>query len=353
MENVIITTTNQIENTPIERYLDVVSTNLVIGTNILSDFAASFTDFFGGYSNSYQNKLRMIYKDAIKSLSDQVLLLGGNALIGLHVDFDEISGKSKSMFMVSAMGTAVKIKKCNEQVNLSSEKTNEISCSQLTYECKKRQYLKKFNSDGMVPTEEDWEYLKSYFIPEIVPLLYKEYQKLIVLPTGSVTNIDKLLLINFPFLLAKLDYENAVNVIYYNIESSSSAAIKLIKDLNLFNSQKVLELIDKDMIDIVIDVLSCDKSIYKEDDIKSMEEIINRLDNLPDKGKIAEVKGLLSKSSTKYICPKGHKNDVDIEFCDEFDCGLNIKGLTKEDTNKIEIFRNKVQTLKDLLYKKQ
>jgi hypothetical protein len=33
-----------------------------------------------------------------------------NAIIGLKVDFDEISGKGKSMFMMSALGTAVYVK---------------------------------------------------------------------------------------------------------------------------------------------------------------------------------------------------------------------------------------------------
>ena len=30
-----------------------------------------------------------------------------DAIVGLHIDFDEVSGGGKSMFMVSASGTAV------------------------------------------------------------------------------------------------------------------------------------------------------------------------------------------------------------------------------------------------------
>ena len=33
--------------------------------------------------------------------------LGANAVVGLKIEFDEISGKGKSMFMVTAYGTAV------------------------------------------------------------------------------------------------------------------------------------------------------------------------------------------------------------------------------------------------------
>ena len=44
----IITTTNTIENATIEKYLGVVTTNLVIGAGFFSDFTAQLTDFFGG-----------------------------------------------------------------------------------------------------------------------------------------------------------------------------------------------------------------------------------------------------------------------------------------------------------------
>lgn len=41
----LISTTNNIEGTPIKRYIGALCSNIVIGTNVFSDFAASFTDF--------------------------------------------------------------------------------------------------------------------------------------------------------------------------------------------------------------------------------------------------------------------------------------------------------------------
>jgi uncharacterized protein YbjQ (UPF0145 family) len=46
----------------IEKYFDLISTNVVLGTNVFSDLGASFSDFFGGTSDIYQNKLEKIYK---------------------------------------------------------------------------------------------------------------------------------------------------------------------------------------------------------------------------------------------------------------------------------------------------
>ena len=52
MTNFLITTTPTFEGRQIKSYLGVLNTNIVIGTNIFSDFAASFTDVFGGNSGT-------------------------------------------------------------------------------------------------------------------------------------------------------------------------------------------------------------------------------------------------------------------------------------------------------------
>jgi len=108
-KRIIITTTNLVEGASIENYFELISTNVVVGTNFFSDLGASFTDFFGGLSNTYQNKLEKIYKIAIDNLRHQAIDLGANAIIGLSIDFDQVSGKGKSMFMISAIGTPVKM----------------------------------------------------------------------------------------------------------------------------------------------------------------------------------------------------------------------------------------------------
>lgn len=46
-DNFVITTTGNIEGATIKQYIDVVCNNVVVGTNIFSDFAASLTDFLG------------------------------------------------------------------------------------------------------------------------------------------------------------------------------------------------------------------------------------------------------------------------------------------------------------------
>ena len=105
----IITTTSNVEGAHIDEYLQLVSANVVIGTNIFSDWFASVTDVFGGKSRTYQRKLDDLCEEALQRIQKRAEKLGADAVVGLKMDFGEVSGKDKSMFMVSAVGTAVKI----------------------------------------------------------------------------------------------------------------------------------------------------------------------------------------------------------------------------------------------------
>lgn len=142
----IITSTNEIKDYKIERYLGLVNVNVVVGVNFFSDFFASITDVFGGYSTEYQSKLDKIYTDALNSLEIKARALQANAILGVHFDFDEISGKGKQMFMVTAYGTAVK---ATEII----EKPNKVG----RYEVYEKLYnLAKFKEEGII-TDEQYE----------------------------------------------------------------------------------------------------------------------------------------------------------------------------------------------------
>ncbi|WP_333862801.1 YbjQ family protein [Sphingobacterium sp.] len=67
----IVTTTNSIEGREISRYNDPIAANLVIGTNIFSDIGASYLDFFGGRSTSYEKKLQEMYKRVTETLKQR------------------------------------------------------------------------------------------------------------------------------------------------------------------------------------------------------------------------------------------------------------------------------------------
>lgn len=90
---VLVTTTPNLEGWEIEIYLGPISSHIVAGTGFFSDFAASFSDVFGGRSQTYQRQLSAINNEVIESLKNKASLLGATAIVGLRIDHDEISAK--------------------------------------------------------------------------------------------------------------------------------------------------------------------------------------------------------------------------------------------------------------------
>ena len=351
MDNkVIATTTNTIENAEIEKYLDLISTNVVIGTNLFSDFGASLTDLFGGFSDSYQSKLQKIYNMAIDNLKLKAANVGANAILGLKIDFDEISGKGKSMFMISALGTAVIMKFNNNQSNeLSNKNISIISNDKLEQEVARRNIITNLKNNRL-PTQDDWIYLLNNPIEEISSQILERYLNNIqYINNNEVGNELKLLFSNTTNYFKSLNVEIATNILYEKLKEKQVPVFKIIEDNNLFIPSKIIELIESDNISLAIDCLSANKDFYSNNDLKQMGQIIEILENLSEKGKVESVKGILSKAKDKYICPNGHTNDVTSEFCGNENCRLNKKGLTPKNLKQIESFKLKTDSLSSLM----
>ena len=157
----IVTTTNNIEGYTVKRYLGVVNANVVIGTNLFSDIAASLTDVFGGRSGSYKSKLNTIYDEVMKELTEKAKSYHADAIVGLHVDFDEVSGGGKSMFMVSASGTAITLEKNIEDRYYIYDLLEKIT---------------NYKEKGII-TNEEYEFEKSKILSLHKNLISEEYQK--------------------------------------------------------------------------------------------------------------------------------------------------------------------------------
>lgn len=106
-----ITTTNSFENYEIVEYFPVITSNAVISSNIIKEFFVGFRTVVGGFSGKYKEMLDSAYQTALDLLKDHARRLQANAIIGLKVDFGNISSDvSSNMFMISLSGTAVKIR---------------------------------------------------------------------------------------------------------------------------------------------------------------------------------------------------------------------------------------------------
>lgn len=104
----LLTTTPTVQGHDIKQYMGVVTGETIIGANFFKDICASFTDFFGGRSNSYENVLREAKDSALKEMSERAQQMGANAVVGIDLDYETV-GQQGSMLMVTCSGTAVTI----------------------------------------------------------------------------------------------------------------------------------------------------------------------------------------------------------------------------------------------------
>lgn len=103
----LLTTTSTIEGKQIQ-YLGVVTGEAILGANIFKDFFAGIRDIVGGRSAAYEGELRKAKEIAMREMEQQATQLGGNAVIGIDLDYETIQiGNGGGMMMVSASGTAV------------------------------------------------------------------------------------------------------------------------------------------------------------------------------------------------------------------------------------------------------
>lgn len=103
----LITTTPFVEGYRIRRYGPLVAAEAVMGTNIFRDYFAKVRDVMGGRSGSFQSALADARDQVINEVQEQARAADCNAIIGLDIDYGEISGKDKNMLMVAVQGTAV------------------------------------------------------------------------------------------------------------------------------------------------------------------------------------------------------------------------------------------------------
>ena len=102
----ISTTTQNIEGKRITEYKGIVFGEVISGVNFMKDLAASFSNFFGGRSESYEEELIQARQNAVWEMEARAELLGANAVVGVDIDY-EVLGSGNGMLMVTVSGTAV------------------------------------------------------------------------------------------------------------------------------------------------------------------------------------------------------------------------------------------------------
>jgi uncharacterized protein YbjQ (UPF0145 family) len=105
----IYATTSSLQGREVEAYLGVVFGDAVLGVNVFKDFLGGLRDIVGGRSGTYERELGAARDTAMTNLTMQAQQLGADAIIGIDMDY-EVLGANNGMLMVTASGTAVRLK---------------------------------------------------------------------------------------------------------------------------------------------------------------------------------------------------------------------------------------------------
>jgi uncharacterized protein YbjQ (UPF0145 family) len=110
-KDLIVTTESGLSGYNIDQRIEVISAECVFGMNIFKDFFAGIRDVFGGRSKSSQKVLRDARHTCLTELRREALMVGANAIVGVDLDYSEISGDGKSMLFLVTTGTACQVSK--------------------------------------------------------------------------------------------------------------------------------------------------------------------------------------------------------------------------------------------------
>lgn len=349
--NLLITTTNAIEGVPIVEYKDVITANIVLGVNFLKDFVASFSDFFGGTSGKYRKEMDRAYYLAMEILEDKAIAQKANAVVGVKVDYDEISGGGKSMLMVSISGTAVVVQTTTKGEKVISETISGDTLNRLYLI---ETYKEQINGGNWFPKQKDWDVFNKESMTELIPLLFPLYITAELNYPKTPSTLYENTITNFPTFLEQLEFDDACSIIYGNWPDDTKAhkeIVDLIISNHLFNPEYIVNRLPSIDKHLAIKLLTADKNTYSVEDLVPLKKIVDYFNNLPDTGHCEEEKGgLLKKGGTVMVCEKGHKTSVEKgEYCQEEYCGLNIKGITASEVEIINEFSRKVQILTSVL----
>jgi uncharacterized protein YbjQ (UPF0145 family) len=335
--DVLVITTSPADGLKIKQYLKPISAHIVAGTNLFSDFLASFTDVFGGRSQTYQKQLTSLYDEAIERLKTSAYEIGANCIIGLRVDLDEVSGKGKSMFMITAIGTAVIIEKeiiTKHSAVHDQEKFENVGVDRIDTLRKKKAIVEKAKIDNLKLDDETWDFIILNQVDEIFPYLLNKYSE--TLPgeqlSPSVTNEFHKHLSNFIDGLSE-DKKSALLYTSIEKEENEQLALKLcslVRELNLLDLDKSFALLRNKEFKIQkrgLWTVTYDKPYYGKkdvDDFVNIREFIQKI--FVERGTRATKKQLLSsKEKDVWNCECGKTNNEIGAYCTG--CSNDIYGF--------------------------
>ena len=106
--NKVLLTTETAPNLNITKRIEIVTAECAFGMNMFKDLFAGVRNIVGGRSEAVQRTMRDSRRTALYELKKEAYDVGANAVVGVDLDYVELSSNG-SMVMLVASGTAVVI----------------------------------------------------------------------------------------------------------------------------------------------------------------------------------------------------------------------------------------------------
>ena len=347
MKKIPVSTASTIHGFDITDTFGFVSSHVIAGTNLFSDIFAIFSDTFGGRSKTYKKQLTKIKMEAVQELMEEAIRIGGNAIVGMSIDLDEVSGGGKSMFMITASGTSVKIDNNSASSRPILQNNVEIDSNELDSLIFKAKILASAKNDTLKISEDDFRRIIEDGIFEITDYIITCLNKASSKYIDDFESFKEQTKVYFS-LMPK---EVAIEKIYSNLiqaGGSETFFLEIIKDNYLFDYQNIKLLLQSEeqyKQKIALKIIGCEKSSYSISDIESQEELIYLIDvNIKPISEIYEVKKLLgTKSVWKCLC----ESEINAEdrWCSH--CRTDIYGFKGNEVSNAKIkLSNRIVGLK-------
>lgn len=293
---------------------------------------------FGGRSQSYQKQLTSLYNEAIERIKYAAYEIGSNCIIGLKIDMDEISGKGKSMFMLTAIGTAIVLEKELTENTLSSkteEKFENVGVDRINTLRTKKATIEKANNDTLQLDDDVWSFITANQVYELFPFLLNKLMEAIERDkgTGATEASGKFneLLISF---IDSLPEHKKIDILYSTIKDEQNGQIvfklcEIVDELNLFDFSKIMELLKSNNFKTQkrgIRLATFDKPYFNKQDKQDLQTIrLYIRSTFSERGMRTTKKQLLSsKEKEVWTCECGKVNDIGSNCSG---CGQDIYGF--------------------------
>lgn len=87
--------------------IDIITAECVFGINLFKDMLGGIRDIVGGRAGAHQRVLKDLRQTCLQELRINAVEIGADAVIGVDLDYSEISGRNGGLLMLVASGTAV------------------------------------------------------------------------------------------------------------------------------------------------------------------------------------------------------------------------------------------------------